>query len=110
MSHYNKHPSGVECIDIIKHENFNIGNAIKYIWRRNHKGDPVGDLLKAIYYLEQEIAIYNILGVGNIDIHSQISGHLKGIMGNVERVCTSSDDGYIADSEHPLSHFINFDP
>jgi len=31
--HYNKHPSGVECIDIVEHMSFNLGNAVKYIWR-----------------------------------------------------------------------------
>ncbi len=52
--HYKKHPSGVECIDIVKYENFNIGNAIKYIWRREHKGHADEDLIKAIFYLELE--------------------------------------------------------
>jgi hypothetical protein len=55
MSHYQNHPSGIECIDIVKHENFNIGNALKYIWRRKDKGKEVDDLHKAIYYLECEI-------------------------------------------------------
>lgn len=55
MSHYNEHPSGIECIDIVKYENFNIGNALKYIWRRKHKGKEIEDLKKAIYYLECEI-------------------------------------------------------
>jgi hypothetical protein len=54
-NHYDCHSSGIECIDIVKHENFNIGNAIKYIWRREHKGDLLGDLKKAIYYLNLEI-------------------------------------------------------
>jgi hypothetical protein len=30
-SHYKEHPSGVECIDIVEHMGFNLGNAIKYI-------------------------------------------------------------------------------
>lgn len=54
-SHYTEHPSGVECIDITRHENFNCGNAIKYIWRRNSKGKPIEDLRKAIFYLTNEI-------------------------------------------------------
>ena len=28
--HYNLNPSGVECITITRHMNFNIGNAVKY--------------------------------------------------------------------------------
>lgn len=55
MSHYQNHPSGIECIDIVKHENFTIGNALKYIWRRKDKGQEIEDLQKAIYYIECEI-------------------------------------------------------
>jgi hypothetical protein len=56
MNHYQKHPSGIECIQITQHETFNIGNVIKYIWRRNHKtSNPLQDLEKAKYYLDQEI-------------------------------------------------------
>lgn len=54
--HYNKHPSGYECIDIVRHMNFDLGNAIKYIWRAGIKSDnAVEDLRKAIWYLEDEI-------------------------------------------------------
>ena len=55
--HYKAHPSGVECIDIIEHMNFNLGNAIKYVWRAGLKGDnPVEqDLKKAVFYIEREI-------------------------------------------------------
>lgn len=35
--HYTSDPSGVECIDITRHRNFNIGNAIKYLWRAGLK-------------------------------------------------------------------------
>lgn len=57
MSHYKKHPSGVECIDIVKHESFNIGNAMKYLWRRKEKETEIQDLNKAIYYIKQEIEL-----------------------------------------------------
>jgi hypothetical protein len=53
--HYNAHPSGIECIEVVRHENFNIGNAMKYIWRHKNKGKPVEDLEKAIFYLKDEI-------------------------------------------------------
>jgi len=52
--HYNIIP-GVECIDVVRHMNFNRGNAVKYIWRAGAKGDTVEDLRKAIWYLEDEI-------------------------------------------------------
>jgi len=54
--HYTSHPSGIECIEITKHMNFCIGNAIKYLWRAGLKNDTVEDLGKAIKYIEFEIA------------------------------------------------------
>lgn len=52
--HYTKHPSGVECIEVTRHMGFNLGNAIKYIWRCDLKGG-VEDLEKAVFYLQDEI-------------------------------------------------------
>ncbi len=55
-SHYTSHPSGVECITITEHHNFNVGNAIKYLWRAGLKDDvPVKDLKKAVWYIQREI-------------------------------------------------------
>ena len=54
--HYTSHPSGVECIQITEHMGFNLGNAVKYIWRCDLKHDaPIEDLEKAIWYIEREI-------------------------------------------------------
>lgn len=55
--HYSAHPSGVECIVITEHYNFNVGNAIKYLWRAGLKEgtDPVEDLKKAAWYVNREI-------------------------------------------------------
>lgn len=55
-SHYTSHPSGVECITITEHYGFNIGNAIKYLWRAGLKSsDPIEDLKKAAWYVNREI-------------------------------------------------------
>jgi Protein of unknwon function (DUF3310) len=53
--HYNAHPSGVECIDVVEHMGFNVGNAIKYLWRADHKGNALEDLKKASWYVVREI-------------------------------------------------------
>lgn len=45
----------IECIDVTRHMNFNLGNAIKYIWRCDLKNNPIDDLKKAIWYLQDEI-------------------------------------------------------
>jgi len=56
-SHYQNHPSGVECIDISEHYDFCLGNVIKYVWRANQKyDDPILDLKKAKWYLERKIS------------------------------------------------------
>lgn len=52
--HYNSHPSGIECIDIVEYHNFNVGNAIKYLWRADHK-NGIEDLKKAQWYVNREI-------------------------------------------------------
>lgn len=54
--HYRNHPSGVECIQITEHMSFNLGNAIKYLWRADEKGAPLEDLKKAVWYINREIA------------------------------------------------------
>jgi hypothetical protein len=52
--HYTNHPSGVECITIVEHMNFCLGNAVKYIWRAGLKGDALEDLKKARFYIDRE--------------------------------------------------------
>lgn len=54
---------GVEVIDITRHMDFNLGNAIKYILRAGHKRDAIltdsqkeiEDLKKAIWYIDDKI-------------------------------------------------------
>ena len=55
-THYTAHPSGIECIDVVEHMGFSLGNAIKYISRADLKGDAIEDLKKARWYLDREIA------------------------------------------------------
>lgn len=53
--HYKSHPSGIECIEITEHMNFCLGSAVKYLWRADHKEDPIQDLQKAMWYIQREI-------------------------------------------------------
>ena len=55
--HYTSHKSGVECITITEHMGFNLGNAVKYIWRADLKGAAMDDLRKAEFYIKREIAL-----------------------------------------------------
>lgn len=59
-SHYTSHPSGVECITVTEHYGFNVGNAIKYLWRAGLKNSTeagtIEDLKKARWYIDREIS------------------------------------------------------
>ena len=60
---YTSHPSGVECIEITRHYTFDIGNAIKYLWRAGIKKEQglsdkekeIEDCKKAIWYINDYI-------------------------------------------------------
>ena len=66
--HYNSHPSGIECITIVRHHDFDIGNAIKYLWRLGLKDETgkdaidkeIEDCRKAIWYIEDYIDMLNV--------------------------------------------------
>jgi hypothetical protein len=58
--HYNNSPAHcecgrrIECIDVTRHMNFNLGNAVKYIWRYQDK-NGIEDLKKAQWYINDAI-------------------------------------------------------
>ena len=60
---YYQDPSGVECITVARYRDFNIGNALKYLWRAGFKTEEgisnvdkqIQDLQKAIFYIKDEI-------------------------------------------------------
>ena len=54
-NHYNK--GKFEVIDVIEdwHLGFNLGNAIKYIGRCEHKENKKQDLEKALWYIKREL-------------------------------------------------------
>ena len=49
------HPSGIETIQITRHESFLRGNILKYVLRAPYKGSELEDLKKASVYLQWEI-------------------------------------------------------
>jgi hypothetical protein len=60
--HYNT--GRIEVIDAIEAWGlgFSLGNAVKYIARADHKGAPVEDLRKAIWYLQRELDRRGMVG------------------------------------------------
>ncbi len=57
--------AGVKCADIAEALNFNLGNAIKYIWRCGLKGDAIEDLQKARWYIDREIVRLTNAAIAN---------------------------------------------
>lgn len=63
LVNYPQHYTGdIECIDVIKQQfgldgmiKFCLGNAMKYIFRCEHKGTTKMDLQKAVWYLNKAI-------------------------------------------------------
>lgn len=45
----------IECIDVTSKMPFCLGNAVKYLWRWQHKGG-LEDIKKARWYLERHIS------------------------------------------------------
>lgn len=94
-AHYNQHPAGIECIDIIRHYPCDIANAIKYLWRAGLKTElgkdetfkEMEDLKKALWYIEDylQTAVPTSKVVNKNRIYSifkQMTGH------TVEEVAT----------------------
>lgn len=56
--HYTGHPSGVECIEVAEHLPFCLGNAFKYLFQRDAKGNPLENIEKAIWYVNRHNETY----------------------------------------------------
>jgi hypothetical protein len=66
-AHYKSHPSGIECKDVVQWMSFNIGTAIKHLWRIGLKPgtSDIQELEKARTYLQFEIDRLKKLGEEN---------------------------------------------
>lgn len=51
-THYNAHPSGVECITVCSRYDFCLGSAYKYLFRHGLKGNSRQDIEKAKWLLQ----------------------------------------------------------
>lgn len=55
-SHYTSHPSGVETIEVARGFDYDCGNAWKYLTRFRYKVNPIEDLKKAVWYINDKLA------------------------------------------------------
>lgn len=95
--HYTTDPSGVECIQIAEHRNFNIGNVFKYVWRAGLKDGEknTDDLKKAIWYLEREVARLEKFGgtTGHLSVHEEPTRPGTAEYAHVVELELENDDG-----------------
>lgn len=72
-AHYNQ-IAGVECIDVVEQMTFNVGNAVKYLWRAGSKPgvSTAEDLRKAAWYVEREIQRLSVEAPGNDDRNKDV--------------------------------------
>jgi hypothetical protein len=76
-SHYNWIP-GIEALDVCKHFDFVMGNALKYLFRAGHKSSStkLEDLQKAKWYIE--FAIKDCIKDDNINSICEVRGDNDG--------------------------------
>jgi len=73
--HYQQHPRGIEAIAVLEYlASFNLGNAIKYLFRETYKGVADEDRKKAAWYVLREI---ELLRRRDATPHSPIDGNTK---------------------------------
>lgn len=76
-AHYNSHPSGIECIDVVEDLPFNIGNAVKYLYRREKKGsDAIVDLEKSRWYADRELARVSVSERRSIVLNAALASRM----------------------------------
>lgn len=119
--HYNQHPSGIECIDIVEQLNFNFGCAVKYLWRCGKKSnvDESEDIRKAKFYLDRELKRlrkvtrqYSEQDMLNSFSAYKMSCSIVDLENMIEKVISSDKDSLLSkvlksiiNNENPLIHF-----
>jgi len=59
--HYNLHPSGVECIDVVEWMPCNLANAWEYLHRQTLKDSALDNTRKSLWYVRREIRRRGVL-------------------------------------------------
>lgn len=100
--HYTSHPSGIEAIEVTRHMNFNLGNAMKYIWRAGRKDPAILDLQKALFYIADEIR--RIEGIPHMIERDRV-------LSFIEELTQEAEPGMVADYlfTKDLIDYINAD-
>ena len=107
--HYNARKDGLECIDIIRHYTFDIGCAIKYLWRagvkvemgKSNREKEIEDMRKALFYINDYCG--HNLGIYANEIHAvDLMAYVRTITGySIQEISGSYADGETSASIYP---------
>lgn len=99
-SHYTSHPSGVECVKIAEHLSFNLGNALKYVWRAGLKGEGTRlvDVKKALWYTEEEALVCQQFGSDHALVQKGVEGHVDCLAMKVIEAAPATLSGLVLQS------------
>lgn len=78
--HYNLHPSGIECMDVVERMDFCTGNAVKYLWRADYKDRRSEDIEKAGFYLDRILMEGSTVVLGGIKDDEALNRYAERLM------------------------------
>ena len=101
-AHYNSRTDGIECIDIIRHYTYDIGCAVKYLWRAGLKSEQglsdrekkLEDLHKALWYVND----YRINGTKPRVLTPNIDAQFTRMTGHKVRDVCNYYPGYLGNA------------
>lgn len=101
--HYKSHPSGIECIQVIRHFTHCIAAAIKYLWRADTKHDDGGkeDLRKAMTYVADELVKREGINLSRPPVV---------LMALPIKEAPPTDNGFIVDTNDGETYLVDYTP
>lgn len=93
--HYNAHPSGIECIDVIENLPGNLFNAVKYIWRqgegKDSDSDPKANPINKARWYQQREKERRVAAMNQAIQDLQATGNAGGLVGQVGSLINTVD-------------------
>lgn len=106
-THYNMSESGIETIKIVRHFDFDCGNAFKYLMRFRYKNNLREDLEKAIWYLNDKIASTNNVSDPVIKVNTYIT-FKKEVRDYISSVINAEKNTYVRNALILIAEYATF--
>lgn len=94
-AHYNAHPSGVECIDVIENLPCNPANVVKYIWRapanKATDADPKAHPINKARWYQQREKVRRVAAMNQALAEFQQTGNAGGLVGQIGSLINTCD-------------------